>query len=375
MSQLYEYDYDIYINKQNAKETYYCTEKDFKELKFIRRPLKYKREEHLYLIKEFENKLIENYYSGKKKKRETMLDIVIDKLKIKKESRIKARENNKAKKEINRENEVSRTINVKNRDHELIKNYIKDGGNLDTITASIRREDALKKALKERGLTLRSDSRLCSEYIESGEIELEEVVEIMAEMDWLFKNTDYKNIMENEMGKQLKIAEQQRYDYGYYERQDINDIRDKASRLSKDNALKKWLQCETQIDDLPILILNRIEKIKINNKPKIDSKLDKVIKFVENERKKYDSINFKEIVKITAEFLIKSKNENETFINCYNYVMIAINKSEKSNGKCGKCFKNVYASDCINKKCGKCCNDVICIRHKYKLDNVITDDE
>lgn len=77
----------------------------------------------------------------------------------------------------------------------------------------------LDEALKDKNLQLRSDSRLCAEYIETGkyygpEFEeaegdaLESVVLMMEEMDFLFKNTKYREYIDyydSEEAKQFAI--------------------------------------------------------------------------------------------------------------------------------------------------------------------------
>jgi hypothetical protein len=54
------------------------------------------------------------------------------------------------------------------------------------------RRNLLIRALKVRGLALRGDSRLCDNFIRGDEEKsLREVVDVMAEMDWLFRETIY----------------------------------------------------------------------------------------------------------------------------------------------------------------------------------------
>jgi hypothetical protein len=63
------------------------------------------------------------------------------------------------------------------------------------------RENELKNELSKYSLYIRNDSKVCSEYIEKGRgpngENLNDVVEIMREMNWYFKNTKYKYVVED----------------------------------------------------------------------------------------------------------------------------------------------------------------------------------
>ncbi|CAB4373185.1 unnamed protein product [Rhizophagus irregularis] len=56
------------------------------------------------------------------------------------------------------------------------------------------RRNLLTSKLKEHGLSLRSDSRLCNSFIEHGIGDPDRIVQIMTEMNWFFKYTDYDNL-------------------------------------------------------------------------------------------------------------------------------------------------------------------------------------
>lgn len=60
---------------------------------------------------------------------------------------------------------------------------------------SKQRKEELRKRLNEHGLDIRSDSMFCTEYIEHNLRTLQEVVDMMCEMDWFFKNTNYRNVL------------------------------------------------------------------------------------------------------------------------------------------------------------------------------------
>jgi hypothetical protein len=53
------------------------------------------------------------------------------------------------------------------------------------------RRAVLEAALAHHGLRLRSDSRVCHAWIETGQGNVQDVVETMLEMDWFFQHTDY----------------------------------------------------------------------------------------------------------------------------------------------------------------------------------------
>lgn len=60
-----------------------------------------------------------------------------------------------------------------------------------------KRRTVLVERLKEHGLSLRSDSKLCDQYLEMERNDLDYIVETMREMNFLFNNTNYSNIMTN----------------------------------------------------------------------------------------------------------------------------------------------------------------------------------
>ena len=64
---------------------------------------------------------------------------------------------------------------------------------LETIKkAQTQRQEELETKLRERGLHLRSDSRLCKLYIENGNGNLDKIVNIMHEMDFYHQYTEYR---------------------------------------------------------------------------------------------------------------------------------------------------------------------------------------
>lgn len=68
--------------------------------------------------------------------------------------------------------------------------------NLEQATRQGIRQTQLRSALQQRGLTLRRDSRVCQQYVAGERDDLEQVVEIMAEMKWYYECTDYPGLLE-----------------------------------------------------------------------------------------------------------------------------------------------------------------------------------
>jgi hypothetical protein len=95
-------------------------------------------------------------------------------------------------------------------------------------TAKDTRKASLVEALQAQGLTLRSDSRLCEQYISNGKGNLSKIVDIMAEMKFYHEKTDYCDILDSEIDLEKSS--------GY--RYDIEECKDAA----RQKALKKWLQ-------------------------------------------------------------------------------------------------------------------------------------
>lgn len=116
------------------------------------------------------------------------------------------------------ENERSYIINSMERD-------------IDRKNASKGRENTLKTRLNAVGLPLRSDSKMCAEYIRGERNDLEKVVETMQEMSYLFQHTNYQSILSG-------IIESWRRDirasYGWMDREDFNYLfQDELPTLSE----------------------------------------------------------------------------------------------------------------------------------------------
>ena len=59
-----------------------------------------------------------------------------------------------------------------------------------------RRKETLEACLAKNGLQLRADSRLCSAYIATGQGEPAHIANVMQEMAWLFKHTNYAEVLQ-----------------------------------------------------------------------------------------------------------------------------------------------------------------------------------
>lgn len=86
------------------------------------------------------------------------------------------------------------------------------------------RENELRGELSDLGLELRSDSRLCERYVETGEGDPKFIAAVMEEMEWFFRNTGYS--------RARRVVER--------EHEPFELDRDDASALAKKRALR-WL--------------------------------------------------------------------------------------------------------------------------------------
>lgn len=96
-------------------------------------------------------------------------------------------------------------------DQTIIEWIYDDKQNLEEIQEYIASKDhrserrrALKNELKQHGLVIRGDSAYCSEFIDFNYRTLKEVVDMMKEMDWFFKCTDYPAIMKRKRRREKR---------------------------------------------------------------------------------------------------------------------------------------------------------------------------
>lgn len=158
-----------------------------------------------------------------------------------------------------------------------ISNYINSfdpetiGNDLETLIEYINmsekvdneqklRIDELETKLKLRGLALRSDSVLCSNYIAgSNEYTSNEIVDIMEQMNWFFTNTKYSTYSKDydkeryESRKSSWYDSDNHYKYRYYDSDDSDDsdnsyyyetkqeYNKRKSEYVKKKCLKEWI--------------------------------------------------------------------------------------------------------------------------------------
>lgn len=129
----------------------------------------------------------------------------------------------------------------KERSHIIIpiferRHYIQNGN--PQIIKSLQRKYDLAQALSKYGLELRNDSEMCRRYITGEEPNIDEVIIIMRQMNFLYTQTNYKNMVSTA----YENAKSYMYDmYGYIDdeeeyREILNSHVDKED--IKEKALK-----------------------------------------------------------------------------------------------------------------------------------------
>lgn len=116
------------------------------------------------------------------------------------------------------------------------------------------RRNLLTSKLKEHGLSLRSDSRLCNDFIGHRIGDPDRIVQIMMEMDWFFKYTDYNNlryVYDNDYLNDIDWEDDmfiERYDLydmpwrHFYSRPRTISNRRVESEAGKRLALERWVE-------------------------------------------------------------------------------------------------------------------------------------
>jgi len=100
-----------------------------------------------------------------------------------------------------------------------------------------KRRFELKNALEKYNLQIRDDSELCKRYITYNELSISEVVKSVRIMNFLYKETNYKNIINNEIDD---IRYDIRMAYGYLPEHVYKDIIRSYIEPLKVRALKNW---------------------------------------------------------------------------------------------------------------------------------------
>jgi hypothetical protein len=112
----------------------------------------------------------------------------------------------------------------------------------------VQRRADLEQALGQHGLRLRADSRMCAAFVQTGRgifgESMQEVVEIMREMDFLYTHTNYSGIVDD-------IREEYREWGEWY---DMDEVVDTA----KTRAVREWRKAHASSDigemNLPLRI-------------------------------------------------------------------------------------------------------------------------
>lgn len=203
----------------------------------------------------------------------------------------------------------------------------------------IRTKELIEK-LKLRGLELRSDSVLCSNYIAgSCEYTCDELVDIMEQMNWFFTKTKYSTYSKQYDNDQYEARKLSWYDYGYRETYDYyldsddsdyyesrerekQEYNKRKSEYVKKRCLKEWITNGKQ-GTYPQCLIPLIEQV------------EKEMEIEKNQLKQ------QKISKTTKTSKISKINP------C-------------SNPSC----LNIHSSACANKMCRICCNGVGCEIHK-----------
>jgi hypothetical protein len=128
--------------------------------------------------------------------------------------------------------------------------------NKNKLQIRTERENKLKTKLDEYGLTLRTDSKLCSQYINNGNGNLEEIVRIMKGMEFLYNNTKYHELM----GKELRDNIRECKMYGdRLDEEEIDEIRENVKKKCVNEYVKK--NGTKSVADLPDCLLQYVKKI------------------------------------------------------------------------------------------------------------------
>ena len=164
------------------------------------------------------------------------------------------------------------------------------------------RYNILVSKLKSRGLTLRSDSKLCDDFLNGDDdYTVDYIVDIMEQMKWFYEHTKYSKYC-NEYTS-----------YFYYDKEEYNMMR---SEYAKTKAIKDYIRGYIQVSPPPSLN-NAIEDCK-----------QKMIDKSEKQLKKQSM--------------------------------------QHINLICSETCTNSGSPNCINKNCKNCCKDKECTKHWKK---------
>lgn len=117
---------------------------------------------------------------------------------------------------------------------------------------TVENKKRLEDALRARGLEYRDDSKLCREYSLWGdrfEFSLDNIVDIMEEMDFLYKKSDYREILGTDL-KARSAVTGKRVD---------DDEHEEIREAAKLKAYRKYKIDHPDYSSLPANIIRNIE--------------------------------------------------------------------------------------------------------------------
>jgi hypothetical protein len=304
--------------------------------------------------------------------------------------------------------------------------YVRGGNTTKKVIGILERKSELISKLNQKNLIYREDSKLCQEYIYgntkqyldpdesdpdvsdsngSDSLGADSIVEIMLEMEWMFKNTNYKNIMTKIMDKN----HEDRRSEIYYDFMDVNECSAKAKQV----AIESWIDKKNDFSGCPSLVLH---KIKVILEKKLADEIKQKLKKMSYEevfkdckenkyisRSTYRSIAKRKILEHWKEYKVESlvkkqvEDELEYKTICENIKklfdddfglqmsdseikqiynqqckriskkIVHIKKDQNKlhyNNCVGNGCRNIYSHACTNKKCLHCCEDEDCHYHK-----------
>lgn len=119
-----------------------------------------------------------------------------------------------------------------------------------------KRKNELVTELSQRNIELRSDSSLCASFINgSKKLTACQVADIMHEMNWLFNNTRYKEILNTSLAE---IKEENRF----FRKTMWDELRHDASERAKNVCVYEFIACNQiesikQLESVPMPVLFR----------------------------------------------------------------------------------------------------------------------
>jgi len=226
-----------YICKSTIKSDYCLTDKDITTIPYISVKNPHYRcasDMKLYSIADIKTKFMEKH-NCVEIDIDDKLTILKQKAQLKKE---KLRNNKLAKQ--NQQLSIFQNLllqnNLTDQDHNVTKQEILACDSIPNLIGKIidnkERTKLLKTALKIYNLNIRSDSKLCSNYLNGdNQYTANEIALIMKQMEWFFNNTNYKQILSN-------LFNNSRHKYEYYERPDPTELSADAKRKALNEYLK-----------------------------------------------------------------------------------------------------------------------------------------